>query len=253
MALVFLDLDGTMLEQGKPAKNVIDALQKLKKNGHVPIIASGRTPHLLYGIDKVLGIDSYIAANGQYINYRGNVVLERYIPSSVVERVIAQCDRLEADLVVEGVVGYVAYSKRDERVDGFSDIFNMEHPIIDRTYHLHNEVLCFIVFDEKAVDKLREAFPELLFNQSNRFGFDVNLRGDLKAEGIRWLIKYLDYPEDEVYAIGDGLNDISMIKAVKHGIAMGNGREELKTVAKYVTSPVGEDGVANALHHFGLI
>jgi hypothetical protein len=253
MAMVFLDLDGTTLERGKPAPNVIEALQKLKENGHVPVIASGRTPHLLYGVDKILGIDSYIAANGQYINYQGKVVLERYVPKPVVERMIAECDRLGADLVLEGVSRYVAYSKRTERVDEFSDIFNLEHPVIDRTYHLHNEVLCFIVFDEKAVDHFREIFPELLFIQSNRFGFDVNLRGDLKAEGIRWLVKYLNYPEDDVYAIGDGLNDISMIKAVKHGIAMGNGRDELKTVAKYVTSPVNEDGVPNALKHFGLI
>jgi hydroxymethylpyrimidine pyrophosphatase-like HAD family hydrolase len=103
------------------------------------------------------------------------------------------------------------------------------------------------------VDLLRIEFPELVFNQSNRSGFDVNLKGDLKAEGIRWLVKYLDYPPDDVYAIGDGYNDISMIKAVKHGIAMGNGFPEVKAVASYITTSVEAEGVSNALRHFHLI
>jgi Cof subfamily protein (haloacid dehalogenase superfamily) len=253
MALVFLDLDGTMLDTGRPAKNIIDTIRQLKKNGHIPVIASGRTPHLLYGVDKVLGIDSYICANGNYINYKGNVVYERYIPKDLVKRMIETCDRLCADLVLEGVADYVAYSKRSESVDRFSDAFQIERPKINRNYHLTNEVLAFIVFEDHIVDLLRIEFPELVFNQSNRSGFDVNLKGDLKAEGIRWLVKYLDYPPDDVYAIGDGYNDISMIKAVKHGIAMGNGFPEVKAVASYITTSVEAEGVSNALRHFHLI
>ncbi|MFA7144016.1 MAG: HAD hydrolase family protein, partial [Candidatus Izemoplasmatales bacterium] len=83
--------------------------------------------------------------------------------------------------------------------------------------------------------------------------FDVNLKGDLKAEGIRWLVNYLNYPPEDVFAIGDGMNDISMLKTVNHGIAMGNSHPELLSVATYVTSDVGDEGVANALHHFNLI
>ena len=92
-----------------------------------------------------------------------------------------------------------------------------------------------------------------MFVQSSRYGFDVNLKGDLKADGIRWLVNYLNYPTSEVYAIGDGMNDISMLKAVEHGIAMGNSHPDLKAVATYVTSAVGDEGVANALRHFDLI
>ena len=37
------------------------------------------------------------------------------------------------------------------------------------------------------------------------------------------------------------------------GVAMGNGVEEAKAAADYVTTPVGEDGVQNALLHFGVL
>jgi hypothetical protein len=253
MAIVFLDLDGTMLDSGKPAENIIDALQKLKNNGHTPIIASGRIPRLLYGMDKQLGIDSYICANGNYINYQGHVVYEHYIPQETVERMIRICAKLQIDITFEGVDFFTASSKHSELVDQFSHAFGIEIPIVDEHFFRTNEVLAFIVYDDRYVDHLRAEFPELIFNQSSRFGFDVNLKGDLKAEGIRWLIKYLDYPEDEVYAIGDGYNDISMIRAVKHGIAMGNAASEVKDVASYVTRSVTEDGVPHALRHFGLI
>jgi Cof subfamily protein (haloacid dehalogenase superfamily) len=225
----------------------------LKNNGHTPIIASGRTPHLLYGVDKILGIESYICANGNYISYLGQVLYEHYVPKKVVKRLIAECEKLGIDLVLQGADAYVAHSKNTPLVDQFSDMFELEHPVIDRSYHLTHELLAFVVFDSRFVDHLRKEFPELLFNQSCRFGYDVNLKGDLKAEGIRWLVKYLHYPEDDVYAIGDGFNDISMIKAVKHGIAMGNGFPEVKAVASYVTSSVTEDGVSNALKYFHLI
>jgi len=253
MALVFLDLDGTLLDTGVPSASTLAAITRVNANGHEPIIASGRTPHLLYGIDRVLGIDSAITANGNYIQYRGKTVYERYIPESVVAKMADLSDRMGFDVVFEGVDAYVAYSRKSERVDLFSQTFNLEFPKLDRTYHLHHPLLAFIVFDDHIVDHLREQFPELVFSPSSRYGYDVNLRGDLKAEGVRWLVRYLQYPEDQVYAIGDGANDISMIKTVAHGIAMGNGFPELKAVASYVTTSVQEDGVPNALRHFGLI
>ena len=58
---------------------------------------------------------------------------------------------------------------------------------------------------------------------------------------------------DEAMAFGDGGNDLSMVKHVPFGIAMGNACEELKAVANYVTDDVDHDGIAKALLHYGLI
>ena len=52
---------------------------------------------------------------------------------------------------------------------------------------------------------------------------------------------------------GDGSNDISMLKAVGHGIAMGNSVEELKECAEFITKNIGDDGVAYALKEYGFI
>jgi hypothetical protein len=253
MALVFLDLDGTMLDNGKPAKGIVQTIADLKKNGHTPVIATGRTPHLLYGVEQALSISDYIAANGNYIYYQGRVVFERYIPKDVVARMLKRSDELQADLVLEGVEGYVAWRRDTELVDRFSDTYDFEHPKLDRSYPEHHEILAFIVFADHDAKILQAEFPELTFNRTNRFGYDVNLTGNLKADGVNRLVNYLGYPAEHVYAIGDGLNDVSMLKAVKNGIAMGNGCPEAKAAAVHVTTAVGDDGVKNGLKHYGLI
>jgi Cof subfamily protein (haloacid dehalogenase superfamily) len=253
MAIVFVDLDGTVLHNGKPAKGVIDTIRQLKEKGHVPVIATGRTPHLLYGIDKTLGIASAISANGSYISYLGQVVYEQYIPQNTVERMVETAKRLHTDLVFESVDGYVAYSKQSDLVDLFSDIFQIEHPIVDPDYHKTHRLLAFILFEQTHIDTFRQDFPELTFNQSNRFGYDVNLKGDLKADGVRWLIHHLGVSMEDVYAIGDGYNDISMLQTVKNSIAMGNAFPEVKAVARYITTDVDKNGVQDALRHFHLI
>ena len=58
---------------------------------------------------------------------------------------------------------------------------------------------------------------------------------------------------EETMAFGDGENDMDMLKFVQVGVAMGNADEAVKTSADYVTAHIDEDGVAKALHHFGLI
>ena len=45
---------------------------------------------------------------------------------------------------------------------------------------------------------------------------------------------------------------LGMVQAAAIGIAMGNGREELKAAADYVTTDIGDDGIWNACVHFGL-
>lgn len=253
MALVFLDLDGTTLHKGNPSEGIIETIALLKANGHRPVIATGRVPHVLYGVDKILGIDDYIASNGQYIKFNNQVVLERYIPKEVVERLVGYCDKEQIDLVVESVDGYIAHSKLTTLVDEFSEIYNIEKPKVNPVYHLDHNILSCVFFAKDKIDEVRELFPELQFNRSNTFGYDVNLKGGLKAEGILWLIDYLNYPHEQVYAIGDGLNDITMLESVHTGIAMGNAHPRLKAVAKHITDDVTAQGVYKALKHFRLI
>lgn len=64
---------------------------------------------------------------------------------------------------------------------------------------------------------------------------------------------YLGLDPQYTIAFGDGGNDSSLIKTAGIGVAMGNALDTLKQEANYVTTSVDEDGVLNALQHFGLV
>ena len=54
----------------------------------------------------------------------------------------------------------------------------------------------------------------------------------------------------QVMAIGDNANDFSMLERVGFPVAMGNAKEELKQIAKTVTTSNDEDGVAKAIYEY---
>ncbi len=253
MALICMDLDGTTLHKGKPVKGIVESIKALKENGHHVAIATGRSPMLLYDLDKTLGVDELILANGSYVTVKGKVIFESYIDKDVVKKVMDFVDTNKTDLVIEYLDNYVAYRRETDLPDRFSDLFDIPRADFDNSYDPDRNVFSMFVFDDSQVEIMKVIFPELDFNRSNEFGYDVNLKGGLKADGVIALAKYLNYSMDEVYAIGDGYNDKTMLEAVKFGIAMGNANEDLKAIADYVTTDVNDYGVMNALKHYGLI
>ena len=52
---------------------------------------------------------------------------------------------------------------------------------------------------------------------------------------------------------GRNANDLPMFAAVGLSICMGGGAPEAKAAANYVTNEVLDDGICNALRHYGLL
>ena len=61
---------------------------------------------------------------------------------------------------------------------------------------------------------------------------------------------YLGVDREETMAVGDGDNDISMLRAVRHGVAVRNGTKACRDAAVRVTGSNQEDGVAQAVKFF---
>ena len=64
---------------------------------------------------------------------------------------------------------------------------------------------------------------------------------------------HLGLNTSETMAFGDGGNDIPMLRHAGVGVAMGNAASEVQNAADYVTTSVDEDGILNALKHFGIL
>ena len=96
----------------------------------------------------------------------------------------------------------------------------------------------------------KEAYERFNIVQSAPFFLEfLNPKAD-KWYAIEALANHLGIKNDEIMTFGDAHNDYLMVKNAGLGIAMGNGIDELKKVAKFVTVPNYENGVAYALNKF---
>ncbi|BBP93338.1 hypothetical protein BsIDN1_69560 [Bacillus safensis] len=73
-----------------------------------------------------------------------------------------------------------------------------------------------------------------------------------KGNAVKLLAKELGIPREEVMAIGDNGNDVSMLEFAGCGVAMGNAIDDVKAVADVVTKSNNEAGVAHVLHELVL-
>ena len=68
-----------------------------------------------------------------------------------------------------------------------------------------------------------------------------------KLAAARWLAKKMGIDFSQVAAVGDGENDLELLRAAGLGIAMGNAPEAVKQAADMVVPPVDDCGLAEAL------
>jgi hypothetical protein len=272
--LVFFDVDGTLVTRNNHVPNsTINAIEKLKENGVVPVIATGRSPVLIREITEKVRVDSYIAMNGQYIVHEGEVIYDNPISEHLVDAVIematerrdgillSSADELITDSVIslssrgswlsflKGLVGLIP-----ERVQ-LSLLKRLMNKTPKKEDYTGKDIFMMNVNAGREEQRLYEAvFSEhLAFTRASEMMMDVINKGTSKATGAEQMMSLLGVSHKDTYAFGDGLNDLEIIQFVGTGVAMANGFDELKAVADIVTASVFDDGISKGLQKLELI
>ena len=254
--VIFMDLDGTIIDHSinDVPKSTLKTIKQLKEQGHTLVIATGRPPCLFYGIEKTLEIDTFIAANGRYVSYKGKVIYADYIDPMIVSQFVNDMTSKNIEVGFESVDKYAIHHMFSDLPKLFSDYYHIELPMEIHNFHLKNNVLQMIIYyDKKDFSHISDKYPMLDFNVSCPYGIDINNIGGMKEVGMRKIIDITGVNARDTIAIGDGYNDISMIYEANIGIAMGNACAELKEQADYVTDTCNNDGFYKAFKHLKLI
>jgi Cof subfamily protein (haloacid dehalogenase superfamily) len=155
---------------------------------------------------------------------------------------------VEDQLYVENDNEYIKNYIGDKGIDYFKvDSFD------ELDFSKLNKVLA-INYDEnfinKLIEELREKYPEIYVVRSFKYFCEIANKEATKGNAIKFLANKYGIKIEEVMAIGDQNNDIEMVETAGVGVAMGNGTEEIKKAADYITTSVDEDGFVKAVNKF---
>lgn len=103
----------------------------------------------------------------------------------------------------------------------------------------------FFVDEEgaRAIDEGVAASGCLYYVQTSASNYEVMHVDATKGAALAWLAKEMGWPIGQVYAFGDNNNDLTMLAAAGHGVAMANGNDAAKQAAKSVAPPAVDGGV----------
>ena len=100
------------------------------------------------------------------------------------------------------------------------------------------------------VDELKAKYPDLYIVKSTPYFCEIGSGNAKKSLGVQFLCNLWGIKKEELLTIGDQNNDIDLVKAGGIGVAMGNGSEELKACADYITDTVENNGFVKAIEKF---
>lgn len=256
---LFFDIDGTLVsfQTHRIPQSAVDALTLAHSRGVKIIIATGRPMAIVSGaVDQISSIiDGYLTVNGARCLIDGHTVSMEAIPQQDVDNMkrIADERNICTIFVSEDDMYIYRHQPIFDRLfyEGLGITYEpkpwtpeiMQRPILQFTpfYDVEDEALVMGQLPHCISTRWHPEFTDI-----------ISRRAD-KGKGLEAMAQALGITTAETMCFGDGGNDVSMYHSAGIGVAMGNAVDEVKAQADYVTDTVDDDGVANALKHFGVI
>ena len=256
---LFFDIDGTLWDwNNKIPESTVQALYRLRKNGHLTFLCSGRSraytqnPRLFE-----IGFDGVVSGCGTMIEYGDKTVFYKKLDEELVAHTIHTVRKYGMRPILEGRE-YLYMDDSEFAKDNYGKKLKAE--LGSRLLTIGGE------WGRWEISKLscatEDADQEKCYAELDA-DYDYMIhdipvtefvpKGFHKGTGIARVCEMLDMDIGDTFAFGDSANDIGMIRAARVGVAMGNGSEDVKSEADYVTTSVTKDGIWNACRYFELI
>ncbi len=226
------------------------------------VIATGRTPGGLRRFAKRMNIPglAITTQGGIIVDMDTGVELRRlYLPRELACEVVA----LERDRPHVRAVLY-----RDDNLfvtdisvfKARSDLIGVSAVQVDDLCSAAAEHDPDKVLFMQEPERTREVFREITafvgaratVVQSHARFVEVNPLGADKGNALAWLAAHYGIARENVMAIGDQHNDVTMLQWAGFGVAMGNASLEIQAIADHVAPSVEEDGAAVVIEQIAL-
>ncbi len=257
--VVFCDVDNTLTSSKTrtiPA-SALEAIQKARKNGVKVFAATGRHTRT-YEEGKILQgipLDGYVAVNGQLCYLPDDTIVHKAVldPKDVAvilrlaEELNFACCLVETDKIY--------LTKVDENVRSFHELIQIPLPAVTSPDGaVSRDVLSIAPYiDYETELQITPYLNNSEIVRFNPYNCDVIPREGGKDVGMQAILDFLKVPIEQSMAIGDGQNDISMLKAAGIGVTIGQCSPEVMAAADYHAPDPDEDGIWHTFEKFGII
>ncbi len=268
--LIALDMDGTVLRTDKTISDRnIEVIRKAAEKDILIVPATGRMAGMIPKQILDLGCVRYaLTSNGASVVdlEKNKVVYSNLMTKQETEYIINFLSQY--NILFECFAEGKSYSdlKFKDKIKDFADypqifkdmIMNSQNfveniPDYMKSNDLRLEKINIPYMTEELNRELNEKLgkmKEFAITSSFLNNIEINRVSSNKGDGLSNLCKYLNIDAENVMACGDQLNDLQMLKIAGCSVAMGNGADEVKKVAKFETLTNDEDGVAYAIEKY---
>lgn len=265
--LIVSDFDGTLLNSSHGiSERVRSAIGKFIDDGGIFAVCTGRMTASILPQVRALGLKGLVVA------YQGGVIAEiesgKIIKNSALKSGQAAeiCKELEdsgayvnayfGDTMFSDIPADNEYLKIYEGITGITaSHVNMplsEYVALNGLECQKIASLCFPQDREKIYARLSKKFADKYeVTCSAEVLVEIAPLGENKGAAVKFLAEHYGIPIEKTVAMGDNLNDLSMVEAAGVGVAVGNAVEELKNRADFVSVSNDRDAVAQVIEKFG--
>ena len=269
--MIGLDLDGTLLTRDKRlTKENEDALREANRRGIIVVPVTGR-PHsgIPQEIMDLPFIDYAITSNGAVTagRTRGKIIRECCMTAQTAslvmertagERIIREYftrgygyhDRESRALLGErfGRTPVIHYLRRSRiLVEDLSASLQGEKEGIENI-----SIMCRSLAERERIREKLEDLSGIRIIVPWETDLEITSERAEKGEALLALGSMLGLKKEEIMAVGDGSNDLGLMKAAGLSVAMGNSAPEIMKAADHVTEDNEHDGVALAIRRYAL-
>lgn len=269
--LFAIDLDGTVLSNSITNEihpKTIEGIRMAIDKGHIVSIITGRPWVSTKEIYEKLGLETIVGnINGAHIHNPHDpffIDYIRYVNLNEMLYIIndEKLKKITKNYAIEGP-GWVQLERRDpeiEQIFGFNQLPKFVDGIdLNKIPLKPIGVILDIDFKKnEAINDIKDS-KQLKRYLDRRYGdlaefnywskgedgsniFDITALGVSKSKVISLLLRFYNIDVKNTVAIGDGFNDISMLKIVEHSVAMNNADQMVKDSATFVSSFTNKEG-----------
>ncbi len=264
--IIAIDIDDTLLtSQQQLHPTTIQAIHDVHAQGIKVVLCSGRPLAGLLPWLQQLGIDGpdeyVVSYNGGIVQSVSGKVISKHLLDNATYRRLFEFAKLhnvpfnvlddESNIyTADRDVNWVIVAQAAENSAG---MFIRTPDELPEDFTITKGLF---VGDPKQLDAIQPAvereFADCYVVRAGQPFLEVMHANVNKGAGLHALAQALNFTADEVMAIGDQGNDLSMLRYATNSVAMGNAIDEAKQIARYETKTNVEDGVAHAINTWAL-